>query len=138
MPAELKQDQENAPFILVVEDDPSVGRLLSEVFRIAGSRCFVIRSKTSAEQFLRQIRPDLAVIDYQLVGGIGLKAAQIAADMRVPVIVTSGHRHLSERVKKAGYFYLRKPFTPCEVLGLASVALGLDLSSPGNPPMQIQ
>jgi DNA-binding response OmpR family regulator len=137
MQSELKENQENRPYVLIVEDDIGLGRLLREVFRLAGSRCCVIRSKTSAEQFLRQIRPDLAVIDYQLIGGIGLKAAEIATDMRVPVIVTSGHLHLSERVKKAGYFYLRKPFTMSEILGLASVALGLDLNSPGNPPIQI-
>jgi DNA-binding response OmpR family regulator len=137
MQPELKDNQEDRPYVLIVEDDIMLGRLLREVFGLAGSRCCVIRSKTSAEQFLRQIRPDLAVIDYQLIGGIGLKAARIATIMRVPVIVTSGHLHLSGRVKKAGYFYLRKHFTPSEVLGLASLALGFDLNWPGNPPIQL-
>jgi DNA-binding response OmpR family regulator len=102
-----------------------------------GSRCFAIRSKTSAEQFLRKVRPDLVVLDYQLIGGVGLEAAQIASKKRVPVIITSGHRHIFERVKKAGYFYLMKPFTISELLDMASVALGQELGSFEYPSIQI-
>jgi DNA-binding NtrC family response regulator len=47
----------------------------------------------------------------------------------VPVIVTSGHRNIFERIKKVGYFYLAKPFTISELLDLASVALGQKLVS---------
>ena len=137
MRSELKSGTVKQPYILIVEDDRALAQLLCEVFRIAGNRCFAIRSKTSAEQFLRQVRPDLVVVDYQLVGGVGLEAAQIASDNKVPVIVTSGHCNIFERVKKAGYFCLRKPFTPSEVLNLASVALGTDLSLPDHPPIQL-
>jgi DNA-binding response OmpR family regulator len=137
MQYELKEEKESPPYILIVEDDRALANLLCELFKITGSRCFAIRSKISAEQFLRQVRPDLAVIDYKLIGGVGLKAAQIASDMRVPVIVTSGHLNICDQVKEAGYFYLRKPFTPSEVLNLASMALGTDLSLPGHPPIQL-
>lgn len=75
------------------------------------------------------MRPDLVVLDYQLIGGVGLEAAKIASEKNVPVIVTSGHRNIFERVKKAGYFYLMKPFTISELLDMASVALGTDLGS---------
>jgi DNA-binding NtrC family response regulator len=135
--SELTPDKPRPPYVLIVEDDRALGELLFEVFRGAGNRCFVIRSKRSAEQFLRQVRPDLVVVDYQLIGGVGLEAAQIASAKNVPVIMTSGHRNIFERVKGAGYFCLRKPFTPSEVLSLASVALGTDLSLPGHPPIQL-
>lgn len=125
------------PYILIVEDDNSLAKLVSDVFRSAGHRCFVIRSKSSAEQFLRQVRPDLVVLDYQLIGGIGLEAAQLASNMNVPVIVTSGHLNIFERVRDAGYFYLRKPFTPSELLGLASMLLGGDRRLPGKSEMQL-
>lgn len=138
MRSKLKNEVVKEPYILIVEDDRALAKLLCEVFGIAGNRCFAIHSKTSAEQFLRQVRPDLVVVDYQLTGGVGLEAAQIASESNVPVIVTSGHCNIFERVKKAGYFWLRKPFTPSEVLNLASVALGADLSLPGHPPIRLQ
>jgi DNA-binding response OmpR family regulator len=137
MCSELKNEIAKHPYVLIVEDDRALARLLCELFSIAGSRCFAIRSKTSAENFLRQVRPDLVVVDYQLKGGIGLESAQIASNQNVPVIVTSGHHNIFERVKKAGYFCLRKPFTPSEVLNLASMALGTDLRLPDHPPIQV-
>jgi DNA-binding response OmpR family regulator len=135
--SELENDKIKRPYIVIVEDDDALARLLCEVFTRGGNRCFSIRSKTSAEQFLRQVRPDLVVLDYQLVGGVGLEAAQIASDKNVPVIITSGHLDIFERVKKAGYFYLRKPFAPSDLLNLASVALGIDLASSDHRSIQL-
>lgn len=134
---ELSSDWVKPPYVVIIEDYEPLSKLLCEVFERKGSRCFAIRSKTSAEQFLRQVRPDLVVLDYQLIGGIGLQAAQIAAEKKVPVIVTSGHRNIFERVKKAGYFYLMKPFAVSELLDLASVALGMDLGSLEHPSIQL-
>jgi len=133
----MSSEEAKAHYILIIEDDRALAQLLCDVFRTAGNRCFAIRSKNTAEHFLQHVRPDLVVLDYQLIGGVGLEAAQIASEKNVPVIVTSGHRNIFERVKKAGYFWLRKPFTPSEVLNLASMALGSDLSLPGHPPIQL-
>jgi two-component system, OmpR family, response regulator len=137
MRSHLTNREASPAYILIVEDDQALGDLLHEAFRIGGNRCFVIRSKRSAEQFLRHVRPDLLVLDYQLIGGVGLEAAQLASNMNVPVIVTSGHLNVFERVREAGHFYLRKPFTLSELLALASMLLGVDLSLPGNPPVQL-
>lgn len=133
----LKDDTAKVHYILIVEDDPGLAKLLLDLFRLSGNRCFVIHSKGSAERFLKQVRPDLVVIDYQLIGGIGLEAAKIARDRNVPVIITSGHLGIFDRVREAGYFYLRKPFTPSELLALASMLLGADLRLPGDPPTEI-
>jgi DNA-binding NtrC family response regulator len=135
--AELNSDKIKPSYVVIIEDYEPLSKLLCEVFGRKGNRCFTIRSKTSAEQFLRQVRPDLVVLDYQLIGGVGLEAAQIASEKNVPVIVTSGHRNIFERVKKTGYFYLAKPFTTSELLGLASVALGMDLGSLDYPSIQL-
>ena len=133
----LGQDKSRPPYIVIIEDYEPLSRLLCDVFRQRGNRCFAIRSKTSAEHFLRQVRPDLVVLDYQLIGGVGLEAAKIASEKNVPVIVTSGHRNIFERVKKAGYFYLVKPFAVSELLDMASVALGMDLGSLECPLVQL-
>jgi DNA-binding response OmpR family regulator len=133
----LRNGNAKPPYIVIIEDYEPLSKLLCEVFNRKGNRCFAIRSKTSAEQFLRQVRPDLVVLDYQLIGGVGLEAAQIASKKNVPVIVTSGHRTIFERVQTAGYFYLMKPFTISELLGLASIALGMDLGSLEYPSIQL-
>jgi two-component system phosphate regulon response regulator PhoB len=133
----LRTGNAKPPYIVIIEDDEVMVKLLCTVFSLSENRCFAIRSKTSAEQFLRQVQPDLVVLDYQLIGGVGLEAAQIASEKRVPVIVTSGHRNIFERVQKAGYFYLMKPFTISELLGLVSAALGMDLGSLDYPSIQL-
>ena len=100
----------------------------AEFLRISGDRCVVIRSKASAEHFLRNVRPNLVVVDYQLIGGTGLQPARIASKMNVPVIVTSGHHNVFGQVREAGFIFLQKPFTPEEVLDLASRLLEDDPS----------
>jgi DNA-binding response OmpR family regulator len=130
-------DRSKPPYIVIIEDYEPLSRALCEMFRQRGNRCFAIRSKTSAEQFLRQVRPDLVVLDYHLFGGVGLEAAQIASEQNVPVIITSGHHNIFERVRKFGYPYLVKPFAPSELLSLASRALGIDLRSPEPSAIQI-
>lgn len=136
-PPAVGSDKSTSPYIVIVEDYEPLSRALCEMFRQRGNRCFAIRSKTSAEQFLRQVRPDLVVLDYQLIGGVALEAAQIASENNVPVIITSGHHDISERIGKFGYPCLVKPFAPSELLRLASRALGRELGSPANPPAQI-
>jgi two-component system phosphate regulon response regulator OmpR len=116
-------------YVVIVEDDKIVADVLRDVFHIRGDRCFVIRSKIGAERFLQHIRPDLVVLDYQLIGGIGLQAARIASNLDVPVIVTSGYLAVSEKVRKAGFTFLPKPFTAEELLALASTLLGDDPSN---------
>jgi DNA-binding response OmpR family regulator len=110
-------------YVLIVEDNQLLAEMLSDVFGVEGNRCFVIRSKSTAERFLRRVRPDLVVLDYHLIGGVGLAAARIASKKSVPVIVTSGHPNVFDQVREAGFAYLQKPFTPSELLALASSLL---------------
>lgn len=137
MRTELRVKEGRSPYVVVIEDDQALSRWMVEVFRIAGTRCFAIRSKTSAEHFLQQVRPDLVIVDYQLIGGVGLEAAKIAADNQVPVIITSGHLDIFEREQETGYFYLKKPFTPSELLAVASMLLGANLSFPENQSIRL-
>jgi DNA-binding response OmpR family regulator len=136
-PPAVGNEKSKSPYIVIIEDYEPLAMALCEMFKRRGNRCFAIRSKTSAEQFLRQVRPDLVVLDYQLIGGVGLEAAQIASENKVPVIITSGHHNIRERIGKFGYPYLVKPFALSELLRLASTALGRDLGAPADPPVQI-
>ena len=111
-------------YILVLEDDRDVGSLLREAFQADGHRCFVLRSRATAERFLQKVRPHLAIVDYQLLGGDGLSAARIAHEARVPVIVTSGFLTVREEVIGNGFSFLQKPFTLAALMSLTSQILG--------------
>jgi DNA-binding response OmpR family regulator len=104
---------------LILEDDPAVARVLSDGLREAGYRFFVLRKKASAERFLRRVRPDLIIVDYALVGGSGMQAAQMAAAAKVPVVVMSGHIDVREQVEAFGFIFLQKPFRIAELLIVA-------------------
>jgi hypothetical protein len=49
----LSDDRSKPPYIVIIEDYEPLSRMICEVFRRGGNRCFAIRSKTSAEHFLR-------------------------------------------------------------------------------------
>src|SRR5271154_5259003 len=57
----------------------------------------------SAEHFMRSVRPDLVVVDYQLIGGLGVQTARIASKRKVPVIVTSGYPDVFDEVRKSEF-----------------------------------
>ena len=80
----------------------------------------LLRKKATAERFLHRVRPDLIVV----VGGNGLQAAQMAAEAKVPVIVTSGHHEVREEVEIFGFTFLPKPFRIADMLALAARLLG--------------
>lgn len=104
-------------YVLILEDD---AELLCEVLGEAGHRCFVLWTRATAERFLRRVRPDLVIVDYSLVGGSGLQAAQLAAAAKVPVIVTSGYHDVRERVEALGFIFLPKPFRVPALLTLGA------------------
>lgn len=80
-----------APYILVLEDLDDIANLLRDELSGRGYRGFSLRSKSAAERFLKRVRPDLVIVDYELLGGSGLMAAQMAAEADVPVVVISGY-----------------------------------------------
>jgi DNA-binding NtrC family response regulator len=66
-------DNSKSSYIVIIEDYKLLSTALCEMFMWRGNRCFAIRSKTTTEQFRRQVRPDLVVLDYQLIGSVGSK-----------------------------------------------------------------
>ena len=102
--------------ILVVEDNPSNMRLVSELLKAHGYR--VVESATGEEALdsLKFIRPDLILMDIQLPGMDGLEAARSLRanpDTRgVPVVALTAHvmRGDEGRAREAGCVgYIPKP-----------------------------
>jgi DNA-binding response OmpR family regulator len=114
------------PYVLVLEDVDAIANLLRDQLSAEGYRSFSLRSKSSAERFLKRVRPDLVIVDYGLLGGSGITAAQMAAKAGVPVIVMSGYLTARDEIEPLGFLYVQKPFRVTEMVDLVRRLLARD------------
>ena len=99
--------------ILVVEDDPCIGTLLSEVLSDIGySVVGIVDTAKEAIAFSGERRLDLAIVDVWLAGGSnGLAAVRhLTGRKGIPTIVCSGHAAASEAMAAGALAFLEKPF----------------------------
>jgi DNA-binding response OmpR family regulator len=111
-------------YIVLLEDDKDVAEVMCYALRSEGHRCFVIRSRRSAERFLSRVRPHLVIVDCLLIGGDGLQmAGQLASKANLPIIVTSGDEARAAEAERAGFPCLQKPFRLAELVATVSMLL---------------
>src|SRR5437764_11723587 len=104
--------------ILIVEDEAAVARLIETFLAHAGYN--VVGLAETGEQALHQaaeLRPDLALMDIHLKGGLdGVEVAErLRAQFNMPVVFLTGLRDDTtlQRSRNAQAFgYLLKPFRP--------------------------
>ena len=81
-----------------------------------------------AVELVRQLEPDLAILDIKMPGLDGLAAArEISAERRAAVLILTAfsQRDLIEQARDAGALaYLVKPFQKSELIPAVEVALG--------------
>jgi FixJ family two-component response regulator len=125
-----------APFVHVVDDDPSVARALKRLLHAWGMR---VRTFESGGAFLSALGNrqdvDCLVIDVQMPGMTGREVQERMnrAGMDVPVIFITAHGDdgIEEDALKAGAAgFLRKPFTEEALVGLIRKVLRQRRKSP--------
>ncbi len=100
--------------VLVVEDDPSVRRMLTELLGRDGFAVDAVGSGREVPSAMRSFQPDLVVLDLGLpdIGGIDvLRELRATADL--PIIVLSGRTDEADRVlalEVGADDYVVKPF----------------------------
>lgn len=114
----MEDNSVTRPYVLILEDVDDIANLLRSELTAVGYRCFSLRSRRAAERFLGRVRPDMVIVDYGLLGGSGMKAAQMAAAANVPVIVMSGYLDVRDQVERLKFTYLQKPFHLSEIIEL--------------------
>ena len=111
--------RDNAPLVLLVEDDRDTREMYSEFLSYSGMRVTEASSGPRALDSARAERPDVIVTDIAMPGMDGielsrkLRASEPTRD--VPIIAVTGS--LSEGAREAGAnIVLEKPCSPDELL----------------------
>lgn len=111
---------DTTPDILVVEDDPTIGSLLREIFTMAGGAVRLAPTADQASVQLRAARPTLITLDLNLPGTSG---GELLARMRVrpetrsiPVIVITSQLPVQRDVAAMAEAVVAKPFDLCELI----------------------
>lgn len=109
--------------ILVVDDDPEILDLYTELLTNAGYKVLLASAGWEALTTLQAVRPDLAIVDLCVPGIDGFdicrEITQGCFRAEVPVIVVSALTDDKSRayVRRLGVqTYIEKPFVPSELL----------------------
>jgi len=121
----------STPIVHIVDDDPSLRTALDSLFRSVGLET---RLFGAAQEFLQSGQTASAgclVLDVRLPGvsGLDFQAQLAAAEVRMPVILMTGHGDIpmSVRGMKAGAVdFLTKPFRDQDMLDAVAVAIERD------------
>lgn len=119
------------PRVLVVEDEPEIAAVLSEILR-SRYRVEVARDGAEGLAKAKALHPDLVVMDVFLPkldgldAAVALKSSSDTSD--IPVILLSAHQGVAEKVRAlnlGAVDYIHKPFQALELLTRCERALTL-------------
>ena len=120
----------NGSEILVVEDEPAIQELIAVNLEHAGHRVRRAYNVAEAENLIREIRPDLILLDWMLPDVAGtVLARRLRADARmkdIPVIMLTARAQETDKVEglEAGADdYITKPFSPKELVARIKAVL---------------
>ena len=110
--------------IMIVDDDIHIGNMLEETLRLEGYEVTRAYSGTEALMVLKNVRPDLILLDLMLPGLTGEELLPMIEG--IPVIVVSAKLDMTNKVKlllDGAADYVTKPFNIDELLARIVVQL---------------
>ena len=115
--------------VVIAEDEAIIRLDLSETLQEEGYEVVAETGRgDEAVRLVRDLQPDIAILDIKMPGLDGLSAAREIAGERlaaVLILTAFSQRDLIERARDAGALgYLVKPFQKAELLPAIEVALG--------------
>lgn len=106
--------------VLVVDDDPALAEMLTIVLRGEGFETTVVGDGTKAMPALREMRPDLVLLDVMLPGMNGIDVAKaIRTESGVPIVMLTAKSDTIDVVlglESGADDYIVKPFKPKELV----------------------
>jgi len=113
--------------ILVIEDEPSVGEVVSLYLRRAGFSVSVVRDGKIALETLNQSLPSLVILDIMLPGADGWEITRRLRERSdVPIIMLTARREEIDRIaglELGADDYVVKPFSPQELVSRVRAVL---------------
>ena len=118
---------ENTPRILIVEDEPKLGQLLIDYLRAASYAPSLISHGDKVLAYVRQIPPDLILLDLMLPGVDGLTLCrEIRRFSDVPIVMVTAKIEEIDRLlglEIGADDYICKPYSPREVVARVKTIL---------------
>ena len=132
---------DDAPHLLLVDDDRRIRDLLSRYLVNAGFRVTTAENAAQARARLSTLRFDLLILDVMMPGESGFDLARaIRVDSQVPILMLTARAESSDRIQGleiGADDYVPKPFEPRELaLRIASI-LKRAQSKPGPVREQV-
>ena len=116
--------------ILVVEDEPAIQELIAVNLEHAGHRVQRAGTAAEADALIREIKPDLILLDWMLPDAAGtVLARKLRADARskdIPIIMLTARAQEQDKIEglDAGADdYITKPFSPKELMARIKAVL---------------
>lgn len=113
-------DMDLQSFILVVDDDPDLRKLITDFLAGHGYRVLAVDNAAEMRRVIDEQHPDLVILDVMMPGEDGLSAARRLANERGPgVIMLSALGSDTDRIiglEVGADDYLAKPCNPRELL----------------------
>jgi FixJ family two-component response regulator len=119
------------PFVVVVDDDQSVGRAIRRLLRSVGIDADTFLSGDAFLDMLSSMpyyRPACAILDVQMAGTNGLDLQRRLAGSGIPVIVITAYDDVAVRgqaLAAGAVGYIRKPFNDSVLIKSVQNALGI-------------
>ena len=134
----MAADRADPELILVVDDDPEIGALISAFLAQHGFKVEVARDAEEMERRIALAPPDLIVLDLMLPGEDGLAICRrLAAAGGPPVIMLSALGEETDRIvglEVGADDYLPKPCSPRELLARIRAVLRRRRELPATAP----
>ncbi|UCF92265.1 MAG: response regulator transcription factor [Desulfobacterales bacterium] len=108
------------PTILIIDDDDKLNRLLQDFLKDFGLRTITAVHPQEGLRKLKQVSPDLVILDVMLPGMDGFEVCKtIRRTMTIPIIMLTARGELMDRIvglELGADDYLAKPFEPRELV----------------------
>lgn len=127
-----------AQSIVIVEDDTVIRELVVELLRKEGFEAHAVADARSMDAALKQVRPDLMILDLMLPGEDGLSICRrLRAREAFFILMLTAKSDEIDRViglEMGADDYLVKPFSPRELVARVRAILRRGNPGLGNPP----
>jgi two-component system OmpR family response regulator len=115
------RDQERCMDILIIEDDPVIGKAVQKGLREAGHECLWVKDGIAGMEAARSQKHDVMILDLLVPGESGLNILEkLRKDgIQTPVLILTALGSVDDRVtglRKGADDYLVKPFAMSELL----------------------